>query len=339
VDVLEVLDGGLLTTVQDAGRLGHEAEGVPRSGAADEVGLAVANLLLGNEPDVAALECTLVGPRLRALVEVDVAIGGADLGAVLETDGSATPVAPGSSVRLPRGAVLAFAGPRDEPGSGCRAYLAVPGGIDVPVILDSRSTCLPAGFGGLEGRALRAGDRVAVRSASVGRAAPSRRSARLSAKRAAELPSVAQRLRVMPGPAARAGDASLEAVAGRAWTVSHDSDRRGLRLQGVTAAAPSSPAEAVPALASPSSGELPSHGVLPGAIQVTPSGEPLVLMQDAGTTGGYPVPAVVIRADLSILGQLAPGDEVRFRVVTADEARDALLDRRRLLRDLRADLS
>ena len=337
IDVLEVIDGGLLTTVQDEGRFGYEADGVPESGAADPVGLAVANALLGNAMDAAALEVTLLGLRVRAIVDVDVAIGGADLGAVIDRaiDGApgGTPVSPGSSVRLRAGDLLAVRGsPDDAAAGGCRAYLAVPGGIDVPELLGSRSTCLPAMFGGLDGRPLRAGDRIAAAGGATAKAPATRR---LSAAAAAELPSAAQRLRVLPGPASAEGDPAFQGLVGQAWIVSPSSDRRGLRLEPAN---PGSPA-ATSALGSLAGGELPSHGVRPGAVQLTPSGQPLVLMPDAGTTGGYPVIAVVASADLAVLGQLGPGAEVRFKPTTPDEARAAALDRRRVLAELASRIS
>jgi len=330
VEVLEVLDGGLLTTVQDAGRRGFEADGVPRAGATDGIGLAVANLLLGNPPDAAGLEVTLLGLRVRALVDVDVAVGGADLGAVIEP---ATRFPSGTSVRLRAGDVLAFAGGDEPEATGCRGYLAVPGGVDVPIVLGSRSTCLPARFGGLDGRPLAAGDLItAAGGASAARPTPSR----LGAQAAGQLPSPAQRLRVLPGPASAAGEAAFERLPGRSWIVSPTSDRRGLRLD---VADPDAVGGRGASLESLAAGELPSLGVMPGAIQVTPSGQPLVLMPDSGTTGGYPVIAVVIEADLPILGQLAPGAEVRFRPTIPEDARAAARDRRAFIASIAADLS
>lgn len=316
LDVLEVLDGGLLATIQDGGRTGFEPDGVPRSGAADGIGLAVANALLGNALDAAAIEATLLGPRLRALVDVDVALGGADLGAVV----AGRRLTPGESIRLRAGEELSFEGRADGPDAGCRAYLAVPGGIAVPLVLGSRSTCLPAALGGFDGRPLHSGDRLAAAGGAVAaRPAPRRLPARL----AADLPTSAQRLRVLPGPASGAGDPTYRALVDRAWYVAPESDRRGLRLEPAGGPAEGSGLEGV--------GELPSHGVLPGAIQLTPAGQPLVLLPDAGTTGGYPVVAVVIRADVPLLGQLPPGAEVRFRASTPEAAREAELDRRRFL--------
>lgn len=323
--VLEVLDGGLLATVQDAGRPGHAAEGVPRAGAADAIGLAVANLLLGNEPDAAGIEVTIAGLRVRALVDLDLAIGGAELGAAIE---AGEPVPPGTSVRLPVGGVLAITGSPDPDAAGCRTYIAVPGGLDVPVVLGSRSTCLPAGFGGVEGRALRPGDRLAARGGPVA-ARPAPR--RLGAQVAAGLPSPAQRLRVLPGPASGDGDPAYAGLLDRTWLVSSTSDRRGLRLEPADPTATSGRGAGGAALVPLAAGELPSLGVMPGAVQVTPAGQPVVLMPDSGTTGGYPVVAVVIQADVPLLGQLGPGAEVRFRSTTPSAARDAAIERRALI--------
>jgi biotin-dependent carboxylase-like uncharacterized protein len=319
--MLEVLEPGLQTTIQDLGRFGYEADGVPRSGAADWIGLAVANMLLGNEADAAAVECTLFGPRLRALEDLEIALGGADLGAIVE--GEDRQLAVGSSHRLKTGAILAFRGAGDPTG-GCRAYVAVPGGVSVPVVLGSRSTCLPAAFGGLGGRALQAGDRVgALRAQRPSSGGDGRH---VPAQLMAEVPSPAQRIRVVPGPASGEGDPALAGIVSRPWLLAPESGRRGLRLE------PADPGGGdASALAPLAAGELPSHGVLPGAIQVTPSGQPLVLMPDSGTTGGYPVVAVVIHADLPLLGQLAPAAEVRFRETTLEEARTAEIQRRELL--------
>jgi 5-oxoprolinase (ATP-hydrolysing) subunit C len=356
-DVLEVLEPGLLTTVQDGGREGHAAEGVPRSGAADAIGLAVANLTLGNRPDAAAIECTLLGPRLRALDDVAIGIGGADLGASIEASG--VPLEPGSSYQLRAGDVIAFRATAEE-AAGCRAYLALPGGIDVPTVLGSRSTCLPASFGGFRGRSLQSGDRIATiraaapagRTATIGQGRSGRAELRrIPADLAAGLPSPAQRIRILSGPASGPGDPAFAGLVEGAWLVDPASDRRGLRLEGADGQAASAEntgaentgAETTRSAPSPrrpgagsrlvplAAGELPSHGVIPGAIQVTPAGQPLVLMPDSGTTGGYPIVAVVIHADIALLGQLGPGAEVRFRPTTLELARAAELERRALI--------
>jgi biotin-dependent carboxylase-like uncharacterized protein len=314
--VLEVVSPGLLTTVQDFGRPGLESMGVPRGGAADPLGLAVANLVVGNEPGAAAIECTILGPELRVLLDVTIGLGGADLGAHALPSGRALQA--GASHKLRAGEVLAFGDA--EPEIGCRAYLAVAGGIDVPEVLGSRSTSLVGGFGGFDGRPLRAGDRLRARGGMPGPAQP-------EWPPDLPLPSFSAPVRVLTGPDA-AGSAADDAAGSTpaltdllvgAWTVSHASDRRGLRLEGSALATPGEVADR------------PSQAVLPGAIQLTPSGQPIVLMPDAGPTGGYPVIAVVCSADLWLLGQLRPGSEVAFQLVHAAMARRAIEDHRRLL--------
>ena len=307
---LEVLAGGLLTTIQDRGRFDHRDEGVPVAGACDPIGLAVANLIIGNAPAAAALECTILGPELLVLADGIVGLGGADLGAMLQP--GARPVLPGSAKGVRAGDRIVFG---ERPlGAGCRAYLAVPGGIDVPVVLGSRSTSLVGAFGGLDGRPLRSGDRLARNDAgsrgSVGRG--------VSWKGPHTPRAFAAPIRVLPGPALTVpGSESRSAAAflTTTWRVAAASDRRGLRLDG-------------PPIRSNLDSAAPSHGVLPGTIQVTPSGQPLVLLNDAGTTGGYPVIGVVIAADLWRLGQARPGATLQFEATTNSLARAAALELR-----------
>ena len=303
---LEVLDPGLLLAVQDGGRPGLAAEGVTRGGAADTWSLAVANALLGNAPDAAALEATLLGPTVRALASVTVAIAGA-MAAPRVGDRRAGPA---RDIRdAAAGQELAL-----EPASrGARGYLALPGGIDVPVVLGSRSTALGAGFGGLGGRALRAGDRVSALGATgPGAAALAALPARWPGDACPPPVTAAAPLRVLAGPhAPTLGQDVLARLVDGGWTVAPASDRVGLRLDGV-------------ALPVTGAGDLASHGVVAGTLQVPPDGLPIVLLVDHQPTGGYPVVAVVVTADLPRLGQLAPGGLVTFELSTPDAARDAL---------------
>lgn len=280
---LEVVSQGLLTTVQDAGRSGHRRSGVAAAGAADRGALAAANRAVGNPRGAAALECTIVGPRLRVLAELRLAVAGADLGARLDE----APLPPGQAVHARPGSVLSFAGRRD----GCRAYVAFGGGIDVPVVLGSRATDLLAGFGGHLGRALRKGDRLALgdsHEAPAGSAAGSR-------------PADMVTVRVVPGPQ---DDAFLpdawDTLVSTSWLVTPDSDRAGLRLAG-------------PALRHRAGAEIASEGMLPGCIQVPADGRPIVVLWDGPTTGGYAKLATVVSGDLDRLAQLLPGvGRVRF---------------------------
>jgi biotin-dependent carboxylase-like uncharacterized protein len=288
--MLEVIDPGLLTTVQDSGRQDAVDLGVPVSGACDPWSLAVANAAVGNPLGAAALEMTLLGGVFRATQPCFVASAGADMG------GGPS----GVLTHLGRGELLRF-GPA-EPGTGIRTYLALAGGVDVPVVLGSRSTCLVGNFGGFEGRALRAGDVIQAASAS-GSPAPS-----LTRPK----PPDAERstVRLIAGPHGEA----IASLIGQTWQVSARADRQGLRLEG-------------PAIAAPEAGTLLSRPVTWGTVQLPADGSPIVLLADAQTVGGYPVLGTVITADLHVIGQLGPGDELRFALVSIDEAQAALRDR------------
>jgi len=300
-DGIVVIDGGLLTTVQDLGRYGYQRFGVPVSGAMDVAALRLANRLAGNADHLAGLEMTLTGPVLRFDGRAVAALAGADLGARL--NGRRVPG--DRAFTLGRGDVLSFDGQR----RGVRAYLAVQGGIPVPEVLRSRSTYLASGFGGYGGRALRAGDRLPLPPrADV--PAPVRVAPPPKARPAGQ----PLRLRVVLGPQI---DAFTEA--GRAtflsavYTLSHRADRVGCRLEG-------------PTIEHAGSADIVSDGTAFGAVQVSGDGQPLVLMADRGTTGGYTRIATVISADLSVLAQAMPGDRVSFDAVPLAEAVRAARD-------------
>jgi biotin-dependent carboxylase-like uncharacterized protein len=307
-----VLDGGLLTTVQDAGRPDWTHLGVPESGAADPWSLAVANLLVGNEPSAAALEMTLVGPTLAVDTTVSIALAGADLGARIR---GGRRLAPGRSHRLAAGDVVEI--PGNGPTAlvaGSRAYLAIPGGVDVPAVLGSCSTCLAGEFGGFDGRALRSGDEI---NATSGAAAALLRPELVwpdadagGESRAVATPAI---LRVVAGPSD-----GLDALLVREWRVGSAADRVGVRLDGEP-------------VADGLGGETTTHGVPWGAIQVPSDGQPIVLGADHQTTGGYRVVAVVISADLPLLGQLRPGSPVRLVATDRAAALVALEGRRAAL--------
>jgi 5-oxoprolinase (ATP-hydrolysing) subunit C len=309
--VLQVLDGGLLTTVQDAGRPDWAHLGVPESGAADRWSLAVANLLLGNDPGDAALEMTLTGPVLVARSAVTIALAGADLRARIR---GGRRLAPGRSHRLAAGDIVEI--PGDDaatPATGGRGYLAVPGGVDVPIVLGSRSTCLAAGFGGSAGQAVRTGDTITAGRVERGGAAADGPAGLVwpgsDADDVAQADAPSGTLRVLPVRDVRLGTAGvgntgqgttvLGALVDRDWRVGSAADRVGVRLVG----------EALP---DGVGGEITTHGVPWGAIQVPPDGMPILLGPDHQTTGGYRVAGVVISADLPRLGQLRPGAPVRL---------------------------
>jgi antagonist of KipI len=304
--MLEVLEAGVLTSIQDAGRPDWTHLGVPVGGACDPWSLAVANLLAGNDAGAAAVEMTLVGATFAIREPMTVGLAGADLGGIVRESGRR--LLPGRSHRLEAGTTIAFSG---DAGSrtGARAYLALPGGIDVPLVLGSASTALGARFGGLDGRLLRPGDvlRAAEERGEPGADAvwPGLADDPLAVADTA--------IHLLAGPADR-----LEALVATEWKVGSGSDRVGLRLEG-------------PTLEAPASGELLSHGVVTGAVQLPPDGTPIVLLADHQTTGGYPIAAVVISADHPRLGQLRPGTNVRFVATTIDEARLALSRQREAL--------
>jgi biotin-dependent carboxylase-like uncharacterized protein len=280
--VLTVLAAGPLATVQDAGRTGWAAIGVPRSGAADRASHDLANRLVGNLPGAATVEVTAGGLRLRAERAVLLAVTGAPV--PLTAAGRPAPL--NAPFPLAAGAELAMG----MPAVGLRSYVAVRGGVDVPPVLGSRSTDKLSGLGPAP---LAPGDRLPVGGLAgdepVVDVAP------------VPPPSAEPVLRVLSGP--RRDWLTAEAwtaFTGADWVVSADSDRVGLRLTG-------------PRLERAVSEELPSEGLVAGAVQVPPDGAPVLFLADHPLTGGYPVLAVVVSADLPAAAQLRPGDGVRFR--------------------------
>jgi biotin-dependent carboxylase-like uncharacterized protein len=290
--MIEVVAAGPLTTVQDLGRPGLAHLGVPRSGALDQPALALANRLVGNPPEAAGLEVTLSGCRLRAAVATSIAVTGAHC--PVTVDGQAVGFAAAQPV--PAGATIHIGRTR----SGLRTYLAFAGGIDVPPVLGSRSTDTLCGLGPAP---LRDGDLLPLGAPSGGsRSATSRQPAARSGEGRPGAQSTVLEVRVVPGP--RADWFTEPSLAGLAYTVSPHSNRVGVRLTG-------------PALGRVRDGELPSEGLVLGAVQVPADGQPVIFLADHPTTGGYPVIAVVHPADLPPLAQARPGATVRFRAGTA----------------------
>ncbi len=291
---IEVLEPGALTTVQDSvGRHGCRHLGVPVGGAADRWSARLANRLVGNAVADAGIEVTMAGPVLRFESPSTIAlVGGLDA----TVDG--LPLAPARARAVRAGSVV-----RIGSGPDARAYLAIAGGVALPRVLGSASTDLRTGFGGYEGRALQAGDRL-----RVGR--PAGGAARWTGA-GAEGP-----IRIVPGPHADrlAGTTGLTSAR---WRIGTDADRTGIRLDGPR----------IEALGQ----EVDSMGMPEGAVQVPPDGRPIVMLADRPVTGGYPVPWVVIAADVSRLARLRPGAEVRFLEVTFDDARAAWAEAERQL--------
>jgi antagonist of KipI len=307
---MKVLRPGLLTTVQDLGRAGYRRYGVAVGGAMDPFAIRLANRLVGNRDTAAALEITLTGPTLEFEEDALIAICGADLSPAIED----RPVPQWRPACVQRGAVLKFG----QLVSGCRAYLAIAGGIEVPKVLGGRGTHLRARFGGLEGHALRAGDELEPGRPPEIILALMRKLRTTDGQLSAAEWRVSQTAlpTYRPEVTARivAGDcfdlltaASRELLLSTPFAVTADSDRMGYRLKGSR-------------LDLSTSLEAISEPVCAGTMQLPPEGHPVLLMVDCQTTGGYPRIAHVISVDLSLLGQLKPGDHVRFSAVSLDEA-------------------
>jgi KipI family sensor histidine kinase inhibitor len=292
-----MLRAGLLTTVQDGGRWGYQNLGVPVAGPMDGTAHRMANAIVGNPARAATLEVTILGPELRMEQDTRVAITGADLHATV----NGADVPPATLVRCAKHSVLRFGDRR----AGTRACVAFDGGIATELVLGSRATDVTSGLGGMAGRPVQAGDRVPL--------GPANDRVTTGAVTPPDLPPGGARLRVLPGPQATAFEPSaLESLQRTRFTISPRSNRMGYRLSGGT-------------VASPARGDMISDVTVTGGLQVPPSGDPILLMADRQTTGGYPQLAVVITADLPAAGQLGPGDWIEFEVCQRAEAIAALV--------------
>ena len=309
---IEVIKGGAFTTVQDMGRYGYQRYGVPVSGAMDQFALRVGNLLVGNEEGEAALEATFVGPTLKFHFNATIAITGGNLSPAVD----GRPVGGWKALSVSEGSTLSFAGPKD----GIRAYVCVRGGIDVPVVMGSRSTFTRSQVGGFHGRTLATGDMVPVAGAD---------SDRLQCE-GSELASDAipgyghhHALRVTMGPQDDAFTAAgMETFLSSTFTVTPMFDRMGNRLDG-------------PVIEHKNGADIVSDGTSRGAVQVPGSGKPIILLADCGTTGGYTKIATVISADLPRIAQAQPGDTVVFQTVSLEDAHKALREQEALIASLR----
>ena len=293
--MMEVLDCPMPASLQDAGRPGYRHLGVPLSGALDPEWLAIANALAGNPADTVAVEMHLLGPRLRATTPMTIVLAGEFSARIEDSAGQSRAAGNWCSHSLAAGEILITGNLRGRIG-----YLAVHGGFDLPAVLGSRSTYARAGLGGINGRALMAGDCLGV--------------AHGSASFSVRLPTPPQTssgpLRVMPGPQREYfTDAAWQRLASEEFTVSREADRMGLRLDGPRL-------DHDPELGA----DVVSDGVTPGVIQVPGDGRPIILLADCQTVGGYPKIATVIGADLRRLGHVQPGQKLRFMEVSVEQA-------------------
>ena len=307
---IRVIQPGVLTTVQDLGRFGFQQYGVPVSGAMDPRSLKLANLLLGNDPGEAALEITVTGPQLIFGEANYAVLTGGDLGA--ELDGK--PMPRYQAVKIEAGQTLRFLGLRN----GCRAYLAFAGGLDVPLVMGSRSTFMKAKIGGIKGRKLEAGDELRFRAPQPDLPFPERR--RIGTD---FVPQKQYELHAVLGPQDdHFTEAGLRTFFSEVYTVSADFDRMGCRLDG-------------PPIEHKDGADIISDGIAFGAVQVPSSGKPIIMTADRQTTGGYTKIATVCSADFRFLGQLKGGDKVNFIPISVEQAQNVLLLERQYFRMIR----
>ncbi len=308
---VRIVKSGMLTTVQDQGRVGYQQFGVSVSGVMDSRAAALANLLVGNDPQEAVLECTLLGPQIQFQTVNYFAVTGADLSPVL--DGH--PVSVYCAIRAEAGQILRFGTPR----RGCRAYIAFAGGMDLPAVMGSRSTYLRAELGGFQGRKLADGDVIPFRAPKRNLIGVYRTTYPIDT-----IPLKEFVLRVILGPQDDYFTAhGLETFFSQTYTVTPESDRMGCRLDG-------------PEIRHKTASDIISDGIAFGAIQVPSSGKPIIMLADRQSVGGYTKIANVITADLRLLAQLKPGDHVRFKEVSVHYGQSLYLQQKAELEKLAA---
>jgi antagonist of KipI len=306
MSAVRVVKPGMLTTIQDRGRWGLQSRGVPVAGPMDPVSHRLSNALVGNEAEAASLEVTLLGPELEFEDERVVAVTGAQF--ELAMDGRSMPMH--APFIVPAHSRLRF-GARFR---GARAYIAIAGGIVVPPMLGSRSTHVVSALGGVDGRPVRAGDRL-----PLGDARETRGTAPALLRPIVPLPEGSARLRILAGPQREYfTDDALDLLQSGPYTIAENSDRMGFRLVG-------------PRLSHSRGADIISDATPLGVLQVPASGQPILLMADRQTTGGYPKIATVITADIGVAGQLSPGETITFQVCTPAEAVAALIAQERAL--------
>jgi biotin-dependent carboxylase-like uncharacterized protein len=312
--MIEILSGGILSSIQDQGRYGYRQYGAPISGAMDRYALRIANVLAGNDEDAAGIEVTLCGLKLKSAKDTWIVITGGDLFPQVDNE----PVPLWTSICLRKDQVLSF--PRLR--TGFRAYVAVRGGIEVPLLMNSRSTMVKAAFGGTGG-ALKSGDRLKIGEKITG--------ANIGVKALADryIPkySTQNNLRVILGPQSDYfSSETLALFLNSEYTITSQSDRQGYRLTG-------------PELRHLRSYNLITEAMWPGAVEIPGDGLPIILLADAQTTGGYPKIASVVSTDLDKLGQAKPSDKIRFKSVTLEESLDLIGEKEDQVKEIKRLLS
>jgi antagonist of KipI len=300
---IHIQKAGLLTTVQDLGRVGFQQYGMPVSGAMDSYSLKLANSLVGNHLNEACLEITAIGPAIEFDSDTFIAICGADMQAQI----NGNEIEMYKTIEVKRGDVLSFKGLK----KGFRTYIAFAGGIDVPVVMGSKSTYLRGKMGGFKGRALKNGDRLQL---GISTSKPEIK--QISNEHIPEYKK-SFTARIIPGPESNYFTVqALSDFLKSEYVLSNHCDRMGYRLTGKTIYHKTTP-------------EIISSGIAFGTIQIPPNGEPIIMMADRQTTGGYPRIATIISNDLPYVAQLQAGDKIRFKEIRLDEAH--LLMRKELI--------
>ena len=313
--ILEILSPGALTSVQDLGRYGHGRYGVAPSGALDTFSLRIANLLVGNREDQACLEAMLLGPRIKVLADTAIAVTGGNLA----PHRNKQPIKMWRTHHFKKNDVLTFKAPIN----GFRAYIAISGGIDVPEVMNSRSTNLPSGFGGVDGRPLKKGDFLNSEYS------PDNLDVTALSFKSVDRPVYPRKwsIRVIWGPQDdHFPDDSRNNFLDAVYEMSPESDRTGIRLQGPVI-------ERKPDIEE----SIISEGVISGSIQIPGDGKPIIILGET-VSGGYRKIATVISADLPLLAQIKPGDEIQFNAVSLESAQQALHDLEDKIRDFKNSL-
>lgn len=311
---IQIINGGFLTTIQDMGRYGYQETGMSVSGVMDTRAASLANILVGNDMNEAVIEITMMGPTMKFTEDEIIAVTGGDLGAKI--DGK--PVERYRAVLVKAGQTLSFMGMY----GGSRAYIAFAGGLDIPVVMGSRSTNLKSKVGGYEGRKLGTGDEIAFR-------APASWLPHM-AERVYGLPSYGAKewtLRVVMGPQDDCfTDKGINTFLNSTYTISNEYDRMGCRMEGDV-------------IEHKNGGDIITDGISFGAVQVPSHGNPIVMMADHQTTGGYTKIACVISVDLPELAQCMPGHTVRFKKIGIEEAQELYCQWRDYLKRLEKELN
>ena len=292
---IKIIKAGLLTTIQDMGRYGYQETGMAVSGVMDTRSASLANILVGNEETEGVLEVTIMGPTIEFTEDNIIAVTGGDLGAAID----GTPIERYAAIRVKAGQTLSFAMPK----SGARAYVAFAGGLDVPVVMGSKSTNLKSKIGGFEGRKLEAGD-------EIGFAAPKASLPNIAGRKlpVPEFSAKEHEIRVVLGPQDDCfPQSSIDTFFNNVYTISNEYDRMGCRMQGEV-------------IKHKVGGDIITDGISFGAVQVPSHGNPIVMMADHQTTGGYTKIGNVISVDLPILAQCMPGHKIHFKWISIEAA-------------------